>query len=57
MHVRLALRCRGLRPAQPDVDLGPGFFIGRRLEHDEPIRDLPLYSCLDTLPACAGWRC
>ena len=42
------------RAAQLDVDFGQGFFIGRLLDLDEAIRDLPLYSCFDTLTACAG---
>jgi diguanylate cyclase (GGDEF)-like protein len=42
------------RAAQLDVDFGQGFFIGRLLDLDEAIRDLPLYSCFDTLTARAG---
>jgi diguanylate cyclase (GGDEF)-like protein len=42
------------RAAQLDVDFGQGFFIGRLLDLGEAIRDLPLYSCFDTLTACAG---
>lgn len=42
------------RAAQLDVDFGQGFFIGRLLDLDEAIRGLPLYSCFDTLTACAG---
>jgi diguanylate cyclase (GGDEF)-like protein len=42
------------RAAQLGVDFGQGFFIGRLLDLDEAIRDLPLYSCFDTLTACAG---
>ena len=41
------------RAAQLDVDFSKGFFIGRPLDLDEAIRDLPLYSCFDTLTACA----
>ena len=42
------------RAAQLDVDFGQGFFIGRLIDLDEAIRDLPLYSCFDTLTARAG---
>lgn len=45
---------RSARAAQLDVDFDQGFFIGRLLDLDEAIRDLPLYSCFDTLTACAG---
>jgi hypothetical protein len=36
------------------VDFGQDFFIGRLLELDEAIRDLPRYSFFDMLTACAG---
>jgi EAL domain-containing protein (putative c-di-GMP-specific phosphodiesterase class I) len=39
------------RAAPLDADFGQGFFVGRLLELDEAIRDLPLYSCFDTLTA------
>ena len=42
------------RAAQLDVDFSKGFFIGRPLDLDEAIRDLPLYSCFDSLTACAS---
>ena len=42
------------RTAQLDVDFSQGFFIGWALDLDEAIRDLPLYSCFDSLTACAS---
>jgi EAL domain-containing protein (putative c-di-GMP-specific phosphodiesterase class I) len=36
------------RAAQLGVDYGQGFFIGKPLELDDVIHDLPLYSCFAT---------
>ena len=36
------------------VDFGQGFFIGRLLDLDTAIRDLPLYSCFEMPLAAAG---
>jgi diguanylate cyclase (GGDEF)-like protein len=42
------------RAAQIGVDFGQGFFIGRLLDLDEAIHDLPLYSCFGTPIASVG---
>lgn len=36
------------------VDFGQGFFIGRLLDLDDALRDLPLYSCFEASMAAVG---
>ncbi|MFI4890215.1 MAG: EAL domain-containing protein [Steroidobacterales bacterium] len=42
------------RAAQIGVDFGQGFFIGKMLDLDDAIHDLPLYSCFETPIALVG---
>jgi diguanylate cyclase (GGDEF)-like protein len=42
------------RAARCGVDFGQGFFIGRLLDLDDAIRELPLYSCFETATAAVG---
>jgi hypothetical protein len=42
------------RAAQIGVDFGQGFFIGKLLDLDDAIGDLPLYSCFETPIASVG---